>query len=358
MTFALFSDVRETSTAPGTSAFSLNGAYDGSYFAFSARYANGDTGHYYAKGTAGREIGKFTYNSSGNTLTRTIIKSTNADAAVNFSSGTVDIGVTNIAPSDLSAGQLEEFRAVLGLAAGQFPATATNDDAASGKVGESGASGAATGAQSTVTMTIANPCVVTWTGHKFSTGMVFRATTTGALPNGGTTNIVSNQSYFTIKIDANTFWLASSAANALAGTKISTLGGSQSGTHTGFNTANLTTDIPACINALSLTAGDWIVWASSSYAGGSTTTLNYAINEVNLSEATINQIPGMFGKLSGYGPSGTAGQVFNNSSGFVLDAGPMRVSLAVTTTIFLNVQVGFGASTASVGGALYARRAR
>lgn len=105
MAFKLFSDVRETSTAPGTSDFALNGAYDGSYFAFSARYSDGDTGHYFAKGAAGREFGKFTLNDLGGgsySLTRSVMKSTNANSAVNFASGTVDIAVTDIGPSDLA----------------------------------------------------------------------------------------------------------------------------------------------------------------------------------------------------------------------------------------------------------------
>ena len=43
--------------SPGTAAFALNGAIDGSYFAFSDLYVAGDTMHYVAKGQAGREIG-------------------------------------------------------------------------------------------------------------------------------------------------------------------------------------------------------------------------------------------------------------------------------------------------------------
>ena len=102
MAFKLYSAVRETSTAPGTGAFTLNGAYDSSYFAFSDRYSDGDTGYYYAKGAAGREFGKFTFNVLTGpvyTLTRSVIKSTNLNSAVNFSSGSVDIAVTNIAPN-------------------------------------------------------------------------------------------------------------------------------------------------------------------------------------------------------------------------------------------------------------------
>jgi microcystin-dependent protein len=79
----------------------------------------------------------------------------------------------------------------------------------------------------TVTMTIATPAVVTKTAHGLQTGQMVYLTTTGALPTG----LVANTAYFVIRVDANTFNLATTLANALAGTKIATTG-SQSGTHT------------------------------------------------------------------------------------------------------------------------------
>ena len=79
----------------------------------------------------------------------------------------------------------------------------------------------------TVTMTIASPCVVTLAAHGLQTGDSIYLTTTGALPTG----LSQNTRYWIVKIDANTFNLATSLANALAGTKINT-SGSQSGTHT------------------------------------------------------------------------------------------------------------------------------
>lgn len=79
----------------------------------------------------------------------------------------------------------------------------------------------------TVTMTIATPCVVTLSAHGLQTGDSIYLTTTGALPTG----LAQNTRYWVIKVDANTFNLATSLANALAGTKINTTG-SQSGVHT------------------------------------------------------------------------------------------------------------------------------
>lgn len=78
----------------------------------------------------------------------------------------------------------------------------------------------------TVTMTIANPGVVTTT-KDLKTGTPVKFTTTGALPTG----VTAGTRYFWIRTSATTGNLATSKANALAGTTITT-SGSQSGVHT------------------------------------------------------------------------------------------------------------------------------
>jgi hypothetical protein len=85
-------------------------------------------------------------------------------------------------------------------------------------------------ATSTVTMTIATPCVVTWTAHGMVSGQRIQLTTTGALPTG----LSANTTYWVTVIDANTFKLSSSLANAQSATFIAT-SGSQSGVHTAVN---------------------------------------------------------------------------------------------------------------------------
>lgn len=82
----------------------------------------------------------------------------------------------------------------------------------------------------TVTMTIAVPCVATWTAHGLYDGATVRFTTTGALPTG----LTANTEYFVTKVDANSFKLSSTLANQVAGTFITT-SGTQSGVHTGEN---------------------------------------------------------------------------------------------------------------------------
>lgn len=84
-------------------------------------------------------------------------------------------------------------------------------------------------ANAVVTMTIASPGVVTWTGHGMSTAMSITFTNSGgALPTG----VTANTQYWITVVDANTFKLSTSLKNCLAGTFVNT-SGSQSGTHTG-----------------------------------------------------------------------------------------------------------------------------
>lgn len=77
----------------------------------------------------------------------------------------------------------------------------------------------------TVTMTIAAPCVVTSLDIPTGTPVVF--TTTGALPTG----ITAGTTYYWIRVSATTGNIATSLANAQAGTTVTTTG-TQSGVHT------------------------------------------------------------------------------------------------------------------------------
>jgi len=86
-----------------------------------------------------------------------------------------------------------------------------------------------------VTITIASPAVATLTSYGLTTGDRVYISTTGALPTGLTSSVANATStktfYYIIVINTNTFNLATSYANAIAGTKINT-SGTQSGTHT------------------------------------------------------------------------------------------------------------------------------
>lgn len=86
--------VRETTTTTGTGALTLAGAATG-FRAFSSVMSSpSDTCYYVISGGAEWEVGLGTY-SAANTLTRTtVLRSSNANAAVSFSAGTKDVYIT------------------------------------------------------------------------------------------------------------------------------------------------------------------------------------------------------------------------------------------------------------------------
>ena len=81
--------------------------------------------------------------------------------------------------------------------------------------------------QSAVTITIAAPGVITWTGHKLANGQVVSFTSTGSLPTG----ISSAVNYYVVSAAANTFSISATSG----GTAITTTGSS-----TGVITCTLT----------------------------------------------------------------------------------------------------------------------
>lgn len=93
MAFIVADRVQETCTAPGTGTVSLLGAVTG-YQTFLAGIGNGNTTFYTIADQTGVnwEVGLGTYSSTGNTLARTtVLKSSNSNALVNFSSGTQNV---------------------------------------------------------------------------------------------------------------------------------------------------------------------------------------------------------------------------------------------------------------------------
>lgn len=76
-----------------------------------------------------------------------------------------------------------------------------------------------------VTISISTPTLITKTSHGHKTGDMVQFSTTGALPTG----LAINTDYFVIKVNDNTFNLASSYINAFNNVKVNT-SGTQSGT--------------------------------------------------------------------------------------------------------------------------------
>lgn len=243
--------------------------------------------------------------------------------------------------------------------AGQFPGTATNDNASAGNVGQYiSASTADTGAGqggSTVTITNASPGVITWgttIPYVFNgTGCAgINFTTSGALPTGlvvGTNYYVGSGS-----VSGNTFSVATTCANAIAGTYINT-SSAGSGTHTGVPTVLLTSSGVTTFDVLglSLTAGDWDVTNDIAFFSNTTTSITLEWAVINTVTATLTSIPSRLGQEGT--PALVPGQGNN-----LIHVGPTRISLSGTSTVFCSAGGNFTISTLASWGGCHARRVR
>lgn len=88
---------------------------------------------------------------------------------------------------------------------------------------------------STVTITIASPGVVTWTAHPLVNGNQISFTTTGTLPTG----LVAGTTYYVVNKAANTFELSATEGGSSINTS-----GTQSGVHTASGWANGAVTLP------------------------------------------------------------------------------------------------------------------
>ncbi len=89
----LFNLARMTTATTGAGTITLGAAVSG-YLTFAlAGISNGDVVSYAIKDGNNSEIGTGVYTSSGTTLTRSVSKSTNANAALNLS-GTAEVFIT------------------------------------------------------------------------------------------------------------------------------------------------------------------------------------------------------------------------------------------------------------------------
>ena len=126
---------------------------------------------------------------------------------------------------------------------------------------------------SSMTITIAAPGVVTYTGSTLIDGMAIIFSTTGTLPTG----ITSGTVYYVGGVSGSTFKLATTFANAIAGTYITTTG-TQTGTHyvmsNGIPVTSLggASDVPAYVNFVMVSDASRFTIAFGCSAYGATDT--------------------------------------------------------------------------------------
>lgn len=244
--------------------------------------------------------------------------------------------------------------------AGQLPGTPTNDQASAGNVGETPIFDnlPQPSTNATVTISLANPAVITWAGNPFDASLAFPVvfTTTGTLP----LNITSGTQYWTIPTSwtSSTFQIATSVTNALAGTAVSTLGGSQSGTQTG--TAKMGSFATGTVTSISgakiLKGGSYLVYGVLGWQPAVTTTMSVLSCSVSTTDNSQ-------GALMGYGSSwlpmyGTTADA--TDSELVQTCGPFQLTIASggTANVFLVAMARFATSTMNVRGGLQVIRIR
>lgn len=264
---------------------------------------------------------------------------------------------TGVAPSIALGGSGADANRNLTLQAAGTGAVAVKGGtgavaAAAGFVGEAfGDMVFGTATTATVTLTQANPGVITWTAHGFS-AQVYQPvvfTTSGALP----TNITAGTVYYAVIIDANTFKISTSVANAIAGTFIDTTAGSNTGTQTGTAGCKMANTTAIDITGMALTAGDWDVWAEiiwNANAATTWTTLEGSISQTTATLATAGKVRGTtYSSLNQISAAATNGVT-------TLELGPVTINVAATTNIFLVVKGAFATNIIGAYGFIMARR--
>ena len=114
---------------------------------------------------------------------------------------------------------------------------------------------------------------------------------------------------------------------------------------------SLTTNTPANITSISLTAGDWDVWGSVSTLPNGSTTQSTIKGSISTTSATHPTLPNEGGTID-------LTLTFTTGFGQTLPVGTRRISVASTTTVFLVITVSFAASTNAGYGFIAARRRR
>lgn len=107
----LYNLARMTTATTGTGTITLGSAVV-SYLSFaSAGVSNGETVTYAIVDGNNREIGRGVYTASGTTLTRTVLKSTNSDTAINLS-GSAEVFITAASEDIANKGETNTFSAL------------------------------------------------------------------------------------------------------------------------------------------------------------------------------------------------------------------------------------------------------
>jgi hypothetical protein len=119
---------------------------------------------------------------------------------------------------------------------------------------------------------------------------------------------------------------------------------------------SLTSLVVANITSISLTAGDWDVWAELWGNAASTTTITSFSGAINTDSTTFPSVPAIGTSVSILQGNGLSRATIGQQ--FVIPIAEARISISGTTIYYLNATAGFGVSTLAAYGKLVARRRR
>jgi hypothetical protein len=190
-----------------------------------------------------------------------------------------------------------------------------------------------------VTFTNATPTVGTWTSPPWTiTGTVTAVACPIYITANAPTGLSNTTNYWAVPIPGapSTFWVASSAANALAGTYLPTTATSSTANITSDNV--LTTTDVGVTSAVALPIGDWDCMNSTYYVPTSTTSVTNLQQGVSVSATVI-------GALGTYSDLETAANVMTVTNNPVLASPSVRQSLSAVTNVYSLTFSTFTAST-------------
>lgn len=242
--------------------------------------------------------------------------------------------------------------------AGSLPAQASSGSATVGSLGEF-VSAQANAESIAATFTNASPTVVTMTANTFGARCVIASTSankcvlpvyfTGLVGTAG----VSNATLYYVdpaSVSGNTFKIATSVANAIAGTDVNT-----TGTDSGTGIAGMygTSNTPQAVAAINLTAGDWDCSGSTSNNGVTSTLPTIFVTTIANSIATsgVSTGDGSASAITAAFTGGTTTNAFANA--------PHRFSLSAQSLVYLVMRETWtgGATNPVTAGLLRCRRA-
>lgn len=229
----------------------------------------------------------------------------------------------------------------------------TNDSAAAGNVGEYwndqcivATSGASQG------FTLATPTVGTWSSPPWgaSTAPYGSFACPFFISANAPTGLSTNTTYWAVPINATTFHVSTTAANAMAGTFAAASGASSTANLTSSTYQVATTTVVA-VGAMNLTAGDWDCQMSGQFLPAASTSVT------NL-QAGINSSATAVGTLGSYSDLETAANVMTATSSPILVSPTFRESLAATTAEYAVADGIFTVATVNEAGDFRCRRVR